>query len=218
MRTREVEKYLKQYLAPHLEGFEVHKRLVYKKPPKPFISGFYFDELRHDPRKLFVWVFVQPAIVPREHFAFSFASVIGNISGGGRISWAIEEGSEEETFEEILGYVHQEGLPYLNSHNTPRAFIDFNGYKAVPPHVIVMEAFAYSLLLEGQNDEAESKLIEMLHIINEENIKKSPWLVDYKQRGNIILDSLRNSHESAIDQLDIWSNETLKNLGLENYE
>lgn len=214
MRTREVEKYLRKYLAPHLERFEVHKRLVYKIPPKPFISGLYFDEPSRSPTKLFVWVFVQPTFVPREYIGFSFGNVIGKISGGGRKSWGIEKGSEGESFQEILRYIHQEGLPYLDSQDTPWKFIDFYEHKAVPPHVIVMEAFAYSLLLEGQDDEAEAKLIDMLNIITDENIKKSPWLVDYKHRANIILDLLSTSHESTIDQLDLWSKETLNNIGL----
>jgi hypothetical protein len=216
MRTRAVAKYLRKYIAPHLDGFEVYGRLLYKRPPTPFISGFYFDEPSYNPRKLFTWAFVQPMFVPAEYIQFSFGNLIGKISGGGRKSWVIEDGSEEDTFEEILGKIHQEGLPYLGSRDTPRTFIDFYRYKAVPPHVIVMEAFAYSLLLEGLDDEAAAKLTEMMHIINEENIKKSPWLVDYRHRANIILNLLNTSHESAINQLGLWSNETLNNLGLED--
>ena len=177
MRTRAVEKYLREYVAPHLEGFEIHERLLYRTPPKPYISGLIFDEPSRSPTKLFIWVFVQPTFIPTEQFAFSFGNVIGKISGGGRKSWVIEKGSEEDTFEEILGFINSEGLPYLDSQDTPRAFVEFYGYKAVPPHVIIMEAFAYSLLLLGRDGEAEAKLIEMLHIISDES-KYHPGLVE----------------------------------------
>lgn len=214
MRTREVEKYLRQYLVPHLDGFEVHERLLYKQPRKPFISGFFFDEPSYDSAILYIRVFVQPTFIPAEFFYFSFGNELGRLSGGGRKRWKIEAGFEEDSFQEILQFIDQEGIPFLDSQDSPGKFIEFYKKKATHPHVIIMEAFVYSLLLEGFSDEAEDKLTAMLQSIDK-LIEKSPYLVEQRNRANTILDLMQKSSDIAINQLETWSNETLENLGLE---
>ncbi|MEN3000338.1 MAG: hypothetical protein ABDI19_00655 [Armatimonadota bacterium] len=218
MKARDLMKLVKRFVLPHLEGFRVHRSLVYAHPVDMVLRGFVFQPLSMDPNAFTVEVFAQPLYVPSDCIWYTFGKRLGWLKHRRGIWWELDISDlrqSEAVFREITEYILDVGLPFVQRLATPAGFVQY-GAKAsgVPKDPHVREAIAYSRILIGDYAKAAREL-EHLHreLIREQ--EDYPWMKEMAERVETISKLLQQSPEDAVRQLHEWRDWTLKQLRLE---
>ena len=129
----------------------------------------------------------------------------------------VEESKEEELMGEILPMITSFGVPFLEDRNQLDKFLLKYGKVGLGDNPHIVEGICYSHVLNGDYPKAQIMLSSFTKVLKKE-IEKSPktaWLVDMKDRTQLIFDFLENQNfVSAKEQLDEWRNYSVEKLGI----
>jgi hypothetical protein len=218
MRAKDVERLAKTYLLPRLPGFKLHKKLLYISPIEQILRGVFFDSSAYERWTFVIEAFVQPLYIPKNNYVFSYGGRLGNLGGGAENWWTIDETNEEQVMKEVLYALQTEALPFLQSVKDPGDFAKKYEHRARDPGIHYMEAVSYSLVIMGKYRKAMKILNRNLKTL-EKAVKSeyaSPYMEEMVDRTNIIKNALIEDPNKAVDVLNGWREETLKNLRLDN--
>ncbi|MCW5877582.1 MAG: hypothetical protein KIS80_01785 [Anaerolineales bacterium] len=218
MQGRIFHRLAKKHLLPHLPGFTAKKGLIYVADFNYFLKGLAVDSSAFSKTTFTIWAFILPLFVPKEYISFTYGDRLGSLSGGGDKWWEYSSENEEAIFKDILSHIQIEALPFFNEVVTPWDF--WQKYKEkIKPNSgdYQREACAYALVLAGEYEMAATLLeesIAVLEIATKED-PTIPWIGWILERVRKIDSLLAEDPQKAVAQLDEWTQETLKNLGLE---
>lgn len=218
MKTRELMRLVRQYVVPSLEGFRIHRSLLYVHPVEMVLRGFDWQCSYMDPCAFTVEVFAQPLYVPSDCVVYTFGNRLSWLKHRRDLWWRLDcEGrsSYEAIFEEIVGHIFDVGLPFLRRLWTPEDFVRHGASASgVPRDPHVCEVIAYSRVLIGDYGKAAREL-KRLHdeLVREQEVY--PWMREVAERAAYLLKLLHQSPDGAVRQLHAWRDWTLKQLRLE---
>jgi hypothetical protein len=218
MRTYQLMRLVREYLLPHLPGFQVHRSLVYSSPVALILRGFDFQPSYMDPAAFTVEVFSQPLYVPCDYIWYTFGSRLSVLKFRKDIWWRLESSEHsvrEQVFENVLLCIREVGLPFIERLSTPEDFVR-RGAKmsGVPDDPHVREAVAYSRVLVGDYETAERDM-RRLYPELVRDMHDYPWMEEMAARIDRMMSLLTQSLAAAVQQLHEWRNWTLTKLGLE---
>jgi len=220
MKTKYFQLLIHKYLAHLLPNYINMKRLLYVEPIGEVLQGFFFDDSSFDKWKFVVYAFVLPLYVPTDHVSFNFGGRLGTLSGGQERWWRINEdkANETEIMQDVISLINKEALPFFEKTATPADFSNMYIHKANPPHIIIMEAVSYSLILANEYRKAEKIAIKNIRYLQQaiQGKYSHPHLYEKLARTELILKALQDNPQKAVSTLEIWRDETLVNLGLPN--
>jgi hypothetical protein len=216
MKTRELERLIKKYLAPHLERYRVTGSLLYTIESEHLLKGFYLERT-HTKRGFYTWVFVQPLYIPSTHISLTLGERLAHLHQGRDRLWIIGNDDEVEVMREILHQVLESGIKYLaqvsSLSQVPRSLPIMT---EAPLSARSLEIIAYAYILLGQREQALNELARLDDSVSHllERIPERTWLKEIQNRKNKIQIALEDSVEIASGVLKSWTSYTTKNLGI----
>jgi len=217
MKTQLINRLSKKYLFPNLPLYKSKGHLIYHKDIAHLLRGFYFESSAFDKDLFTIEVFVQPLFIPITYFTLTFGNRLGTLSKGRDIWWKYDESKEEELMGEILPMITSFGVPFLEDRNQLEKFMLKYGKVGLGDNPHIVEGICYTHVLLGDYPKAKIMLSSFNKVLKKE-IEKSPktaWLVDMKDRTQLIFDFLENQDlVSAKEQLDEWRNYSVEKLGI----
>ncbi len=220
MKASDLMKVAKRCVLPHLPSFKVKgTTILYEAPIGLFLRALHFQTSSLDPQRFTVWAFVQPLYIPRDHFVLNIGGRLGWLLGDRDIWWcwdAEDTDFQEQVMRDVLQYIRQVGLPFLQKFQTPKDVIRWlrkldAGERAKVWHD---EILVCSLILEGDYRGAQ-RLISRVYPELLRHIHDEPWRLEIAERLMLLQTLLQQSPEDAIKQLYAWRQWTLKQLRLE---
>jgi hypothetical protein len=211
MKSRQFQILSRKYLLPHLSGYGSKGALLFIQPIKSLLRGFCFEGSGFDPSAFYVWAFVQPLYVPSRVISFTFGKRIG---GGAGQRWKLTMDTESDVMNEVLASVKTEGIPIIERFETPaKLATEAVEFTHAPKDPYVVEAIAYSFILAGEY----SRFMETVNSLQTllENLDLSlSWPQAMLQRAQYLRDTLTRHPYKAMELLDRWAEQTLRNLCL----
>jgi hypothetical protein len=208
MTTKQYAKIAKE-LLPHLPGFVVEKKMVFKPPVGDFLRGLYFENTS-DANYFHFSMFFLPVFVPTECVYFNYGKRIGNA-----LNWRADN---PNLLSDLNEAIRVEAIPFFNHVSTLagvvnylKTFVESSGPR-VNSHTL--EALAYSLIKNEEYSAALKVLAKLVEITDKDTI---PWVLEQKARAQLVEVKLFKKPEDALAQLETWTNETINKLGLEKY-
>jgi hypothetical protein len=200
------QRFTREYLLPHLEGFTAKGKFVFRSPVGPIFQGFLFDSSGFSKEGFYPQVFVQPLYVRESVVVLTLGE---RFSG----NWTITRGNEKPLGDNLLASVRSVGLPFLAAMGSPEKLAHPPSRWADSPNVHVQRSIAYSLAMIGENTEALKKieaLCERLHGTSE----RRDWEDELLAELTGFHDLLSRDSSEAQRRLSVWTEETRKNLKL----
>lgn len=219
MKANQVMRLVKQYILPHLPGFQIKRSsYLYATPVEMILRGFYFQTSYLDRTAFTVWVFVQPLYIPKEHVVLNIGGRLGWLKKDEDIWWQWspdEPEHEEPTLLNVLEFIQEVGLPFLEQLQTPADLIR-RGAKisGVPKNCYGQEVIAYSYILTGDYRKAKQLLARLYRELRRDE-KDYLWMGEMADRAELLLETLDRDHREAVRLLHEWRDSTLRNLHLE---
>ena len=126
MKDRRMEAIARKYLLPKLPGFEIRRKILFKKPLVPILRGFAFDDSDFDPDAVFVIVFVLPLYLPSKHLTLTFGNRLENRKGllNWSANWILRDPPDETEIQSMLNAMQCKGIHYLDRLNTPEDIVN----------------------------------------------------------------------------------------------
>jgi len=194
--------------------------LIYKKNFDWLLNGFCFEDSAFDANTFNIYVFVQPLYVPKNHLWFNFGHRLNFLSKKGYDKWwTISNTNEANIIEEISELLLGPGLRFINKTTTQEKLLKtfFNLEKETPHDFNSLEALVYSRIICNDFLTAQHTLEKLLRTIEIESLNNPnlSWLSETKKRLASMEKLLAAKDFSmAKDQLYVWREYTLKELGL----
>ena len=211
MKSRQFQVLSRKYLLPYLSGYGVKGSLLFVQPLKYLLRGFCFEGSGFDPSAFYVWAFVQPLYVPRHVISLTFGKRLG---GGAGQRWKLTRETERDVMNEVLVCVKAEGIPIIKQFETPAKFAEEAvEFTHAPKDPYVVEAVAYSLILAGEYAKALEALNHLHTILKKLDLSLS-WPQEMLQRAQYLHNTLAREPDEAIELLEKWTEQTLRNLSL----
>lgn len=202
---------IEKKLLPHLPGFAMKGTLLFIPPVDDFLRGIEFDV--HRDGHFYVHVFYMPLFVPQKGIHFTHVFFRLRRKNGG--VWYADD---PNLLEDLLEAIRNDALPYLDSISTLRGVLEFrrsdimSDWPRVNSHCL--EEFAYLLIKNGEYSAALQTFENWKKIRAEDD---RPWVLEQRNRAQLIEDKLRQSPEAALAQLEEWKAGTIAKLRLEKY-
>jgi hypothetical protein len=203
MKTSQFAQLAKRVLPSLLPGFHVIGDLCIVSPISVTVRGYNFEGSDFSKDDFSLRTFFFPLCVPKVRFHFTFGQPL-RISPG----W----NAKDPMLIEKLSSVMQREMRFLLGLNTAAVLAEALRPYVTPRNPHTLEAFAYSLILAEQEEEAEEILSELLVNID----RTIPWHQEVSSRAILIRNKLNDSVDIAKAQLASWERETAHNLGIEN--
>lgn len=217
MKTQLVSRLSKKYFFPNLPLYKSKGHLIYHKDITYLLQGFCFESSAFDKNLFNIYVFIQPLFIPITYLTFTFGNRLGFLSKGRDIWWEYDEAKEEELMDEIVSMITSFGVPFLENRNQLDKFMLKYGKVGLGDNPHIVEGICYTHVLLGDYPKAKIMLSSFNKVLKKE-IEKSPktaWMVDMKDRSQLIFDFLENQNfVSAREQLEEWRNYTVEKLGI----
>jgi hypothetical protein len=204
MTKKELEK-IGKALLPELPSFGVAGQLLFAQPIRHTLRAVFFDR-SIDARGFYAQVFVLPLCVPTKHIGFNFGWRVG----GGSHLWNADAPS---LIAELGAALKREALPFLSRIQSPRDVADAGMSLQKSADRYVQQAIAYALARAGDVGKAVAELDTLVAMLD----VKVPWQLEMAERAQALKSKLLASPAEAQHQLDVWENESAKNLGLERF-
>ena len=208
MKVKDFIKLGKQ-LLPLLPGFVVNRSLIFRYPIGDTLQGLWFDRSA-DANCFYLSTFLLPLYVPREFFGVSHGNRIGHA-----VNWRADNPNLSVDISEAVCH---EAIPFLDTISTADGLLNYLKMEVdnKKPHVNSnqLEDLAYALIMNGDYTAALEALAEQRQRLENSTID---WVVEQRNRAQLMEEKLLNSPEIALEQLDVWKAETIRNLGLEKY-
>lgn len=218
MKKKELESIGKR-LFPDLLEIAVKGDLLFMRPIEHVLRGICFDG-SIDPRSFYVEVFVQPLFVPSQQISFNIGWRLRG-KGGGPTSWNADSPS---LVTELRSALQSEALPFLRRVESPMEFAvaagavhPVNGPMA-PQSIdtssdpVRQQAVAYAWARAGDIQQADDALSRLIRLANQNLF----WKREAAQ-ASMLKSVFLTDPAAAQRQLDAWEEETVKNLGLEEF-
>lgn len=214
MKKKRIEQLIKKYLFPYLNDFEVKGNLMFKKPIKEILNGFYFESSGFNSDTFYIYSFIQPLYVPSETLLFTFGDRIGKKYGS---SFTIEEENENEIMANVLNSINREGMKIIKKLDTPpKVAKNLSKFTDSPDDPCVLEAIAYSLILENcYNDAAE--IFDRIKSLIENESDVPEWYNEILSRIDELKKIKLESPNGVLELLNSWIKQTTENLKLQSY-
>jgi hypothetical protein len=200
------QRFSKEYLLPHLEGFTAKGKFVFKNPLGPIFQGFLFDSSGFSKEGFYPQVFVQPLYVRESNVVLT----LGERFPG---NWTVTPGNEKSLADKLLASVRSIGLPFLAALGSPEKLAHPPSRWADSPNVHVQRSVAYSLAMIGENMAALKK-IEACCARLEANSERRDWENELLAELLSFQNLLSKDPLEAQRLLTAWAEETRANLKL----
>jgi hypothetical protein len=200
-------KIVKTELAPRLPGFVAQGRLLYRRPVDEILRAFQVEVSGFTNSAVYVWCFVLPLYVPRDHLSFDCGMRLGQADSGSE-RWIVDE--SKAMIEAMAQVMNKEGLKFLNRIHTTTDLANHlltDAGSLHNPHA--MEAIAYSQVLAGEVVQAKQSM---------ENLDRSldlsvSWEREMSERVTLIREFISsNDVVSARGQLAAWRRFSMEKL------
>ncbi len=199
---------LAKQISSNLERTFSRKNMIFICPLSPILKGLCLERSASDKEKFYLSSVIMPLCVPEKYVYFAFA---GREKPSRR--WELNSAN---LMLNILPVIQNDIFPRLYKVNSPSdAINDIEKYTTFPLTIHAQQAVAYLSVLAGNNERAGyelSSLIERLDNLD----NKLEWQDEILIRAKMLMKLFLSNHATALHQLRIWENETIKNLGLEN--
>ncbi|MBI1923914.1 hypothetical protein HYR99_06650 [Candidatus Poribacteria bacterium] len=212
MKSRQFEVLSHKYLLPHLSGYGSKGPLLFVQPLKYLLRGFCFESSGFDPSAFYVWAFVQPLYVPSAVISLTFGKRLG---GGAGHRWKITGDTENDVMNEVLASIKTEAIPIVEGmfESPVKLANKAVAFTHAPQDAYVVETVAYSFILAGEYSKALEALDHLQMIL--ENVDGSlSWPCEMLHRASYLRSTLVRDAQEAIEVLDQWTEQTVKNLCL----
>jgi hypothetical protein len=198
-------------LLPHLSGFVVNKDVVFQSPVDDFLRGLCFQG-SSDANSFYLWVFIIPLFVLHDSLGFSHGKRLRNQGNEG---WYADD---PNLIANLADAIQREAIPFLNNASTLEKFANYlkADIDSARPRVnsYVLETLTYSLIKNGDYFSAPKLFAEVKQRLEKSTV---PWDVEHRTRTELIEEKLLQNPEAALQQLEIWKAETIRNLKLEKF-
>jgi hypothetical protein len=208
MKQREFAKIAKQ-LLPNLPGFAVNKNLIFMLPVGDILRGvFFFASV--DANRFYLDEFFLPLFVPTDSVHGTYGKRIGNA-----LNWRADN---PNLLEDMHKVIRNEAIPFLLNVSTLDGVLNYlkerieSGRPRVNSHLL--EALAYTFIKCGDYSFALEALAEQKQRLEGNAI---PWVAAQYARTKLIEEKLLQNPEVALQQLEVWKAETIRNLKLEKF-
>ena len=178
-------------------------------PIEDILRGVYFFASA-DADRFYLNEFFLPLFVPNDAVHSTFGERIGNA-----LNWRV---SNPNLATDLTAAIQDVATPFLNNVSSLNGVLNYlnerieSGRPRVNSHLL--EALAYTLIKCGDYSSALEALAEQKQRLEGDTI---PWVAAQYARTKLIEEKLLQSPEAALQQLDIWKAETIRNLKLEKF-
>jgi hypothetical protein len=197
---------LEKRISELLPGFGIKMTSMFVVPVEQIIRGINFDRSAYDDISFSITAFVMPLFVPAKHFGFTFGQRIRHQAGGDR--WSTDRPDLEI---ELVAALKQQALPFLSKGETLEGFVEIARSGSQTGRTL--EGLGYALARAGKPGEALDvfdRLLPMLDL----NIA---WQRELADQVRALSAKLTGNPAEAQGQLAQWEQETVRNLGLEEF-
>jgi hypothetical protein len=210
MKQREFKKIAKE-LLPHFPRFVTDRKLIFMSPIEDLLCGVSFGS-SVDPGIFYVSKFFLPLYVPNEgiHETFGERLRINGDSG-----WRDDD---PNLMQNLIQIIHLDAMPFLNNVSTLNGATSYLNTRVeiTRPRTNshTLEALAYTLIKTGDYSSALKSIAELKQMLEGNTV---PWVIAQFNRVQLIKEKLLRNSGDALQQLEIWKAETIRNLKLEKF-
>jgi hypothetical protein len=197
---------LEKQVSKAIPGFAIKKTLMIMPPVERLVRGINFDRSAYDEMSFSVTAFVMPLCVPAKHFGFTFGEAIRHSGGGDR--WSTDLPNLET---QLVAALKRQAMPFLSKGETLGGFIEIA--KAAPQTGRTLEGLGYAVARSGDAKQAIEILNRLVPMLN----LNSAWQRELVSQVQALSTKLAEHPEEAREQLAQWEEETVRNLGLEEF-
>jgi hypothetical protein len=221
MTTKEVAAILQKVL-PAGVPFAIQGRMAVMMPVSGILRAIKFEKTR-DKNRSDILYFVLPLCKPTANVYFSYGKFLRE---NGRQDWLLVQ---TDLIERLGSRIRTEAIPFLqslNSHSAlaellltlPRPGINPEGLQRTH------ETLGYLFARMGDVECAKMHFARMSVLIKRDRIladwalnPKLAWVREMKERAAFLGSLLDDAPEGAQKQLDMWEDETARNLDIEKW-
>ena len=208
MKTKDITAIARK-LLPSFPEFVVKGKLMFIPPVGDFLRGIYFEG-SSDSKSFYLRVLYLPLFLPQEDVNFIHGERIGNA-----LDWTTDN---PNLLDDLRKTICEKASPFLDSVSTLAGVLECvkwdvkSDWPRVNSHHL--EELACVLIKSGDYSAALESLADL-----KQRLEKSTtqWVVKQRNRAQLIEEKLLQSPEAALQQLEIWKAETVRNLGLEKF-
>lgn len=175
-------------------------------PVDRLLRGVWFDRSAYDNTSFSVTAFIMPLCVPTQNLEFTFGERIRHSGGGDR--WALEMPGLAS---HLTAALRGQALPFLSKGETLEGFIEIA--RASPQTGRTLEALGYALARVGETKQAAEVFGQLGSMLNLD----IAWQRELADQVRGLSTKLVEHPEEAREQLAKWEDETVHNLGLDEF-
>jgi hypothetical protein len=191
-------------LLPELPGFAIKGNMLLMCPVEEILRGIYFEGSDFDQSSFYVNVFALPLCVPTKHLYFNFGNRL-RIAGADRWNATVPK-----ELAELGTVIRRDAVPFLLRTESLLGFVEVaKSSSSVNPHTPM--AIAFSLARAGRTDEAAIVLDQLLPQLD----LKVAWQREIADQVTALRAKLAANPSEALQQLEAWKAQSVRNLGLE---
>ncbi len=230
MTGREFAKLARRHVLPHLSGFRVKDGLLFAVPVRYLLRGFSLYASAWSRERFTISCSAGLLYVPGAARALTpgLGARLPVIAGRGDAWWDRPIGDDEAeaaVMDDVRELIVDVGIPFLEGFGDPGAVAErLSREPEDDPHVV--EALAYSLVLQGEYKLARAKLDRLRQITIEDADRadwwaahadpgsEEDWVISVGKRGERVRELLAASPAKAVALLERWTEEQLAALRL----
>jgi len=191
-------------LLPTFPDFAVKGSLMHVSPIGNLLQGICFDGSSFSKTAFYAHYFVQPLFIPRDHLTLSWGDRVREKGVGD--CW---DKNKEFLVEKLRTAIQDSALAFFAKTATvPKLMSYLRSLKPYDPYI--NQALAYSLVIEGLEEEAVCYIDELISRTE----KTVAWQVDLADQVSTFKRLLLLDPAAARQKLRDWKVETLTNLKL----
>lgn len=189
-------------LSSIIPNFVQKGPMMLRVPIGSILNGLYFESHSHEATLFYLWVFCLPLYVPTKHVTFNFGHRLG-------FSWT---STDTELLPKVVHEIKKDALPFLSRCSSLSDFLEMaKADSSRNPHTT--NEIAFTLVMMDRFQQA----IETFDILLQQVDRKVQWEADLGERASKLKALLSSNPVLAQEQLKRWEEETVRNLGLEDF-
>jgi hypothetical protein len=212
MRSNVVESLARDHLLTRLPGFVVSRGIIHKSASDGLLRGFWLDSSAFDGNAAYVYVFVQPLYVPRQHLVFNLGKRLARWVGFLRSNerWDFSPGNVDSAAPVLLRVMLREGLAFLKKRDSIDLLVRNLKFGLRFENTIAdREVLAYSLARLGRYREAERRLRFLIRSVQPGDARQ-----DLRENATRLLSAIHAGPDFTQNLLNRWTEETSRHLRL----
>lgn len=210
MKAKEFAK-IEKKLLPRLPGFTISGKLIFISPVGDVLRGIYFEN-SSGTNDFYVRALFLPLFVPQDEINFVHGH---RLRRGKHELWHADDPNLIENLSETI---QDSAIPFLEGISTlagvlerVKCDVESDWPRVVSHH---LEELAYLLIKNGDYSRAAEALADLKQRLA---TSTTPWVVEQRNRAQLIEAKLSQSPAAALAQLEVWKAETIGKLGLERF-